>query len=81
MKVKIVIIICLTIFAFLNNFIIHFDEIKTMTNNVDMTVFVSTLDARIEKESSATKVFGQYLLFSLYFFNITDLRSILKLYP
>ncbi|HHU24547.1 MAG: hypothetical protein PHG08_03785 [Bacilli bacterium] len=52
-----------------------------MTNNVDMTVFVSTLDARIEKESSATKVFGQYLLFFLYFFNITDLRSILKLYP
>ncbi|HON64732.1 MAG TPA: hypothetical protein PLA20_07385 [Bacilli bacterium] len=81
MKIKIAIIICLTVFAFLNNFIIHFDEVKALTNDVDITIMVATLDPRVEKAPGSLKVFWHYLLFFLYFFNPNDLRSILKLYP
>ena len=65
MKIKIAIIICLTVFAFLNNFIIHFDEVKALTNDVDITIMVATLD-RVEKAPGSLKVFG-ITCFFLYF--------------
>lgn len=81
MKFKIIILLFLLVFSFVNNLIIGFENLKNITKNVDEEVFFMKVDYEIEptnKVKGYVKTLYKYFIFYIFYFNIDDLPSVIK---
>ena len=63
MNNKIIIILALLVFSFINNTIIAFDYLKDITSEVEPVVFYHKVEPRVEIEKPVKK-YIQFILFS-----------------
>lgn len=81
LKYKIIILLFLLVFSFVNNLILGFDNLKNITKEVDEEVFFMKVDYEIEpssKTKSYMKTLYKYFIFYVFYFNIDDLPSVIK---
>jgi hypothetical protein len=81
LKYKVTILLVLLVFSFVNNLIIGFENLKNITENADEEVFFMMVDVQIEPEKPAQryiKTIYKYLIFYIFYFNIDDLPSVIK---
>lgn len=81
LKYKIVILLGLLVFSFVNNLIIGFENLKNITKDVDEEVFFMKVDYEIEptnKTKNYVKTLYKYFIFYVFYFNIDDLPSVIK---
>lgn len=81
MRFKIILILTLLIFSFVNNLIIHFDSLQEMTKNQDVEVFYQIADPAIQSEDyhqRYIKTVSQYVVYFVFFYNSEDLYSIVE---
>ncbi len=80
MRTKIILIVFLAIFSFLNNLIISFDSLQEMTNQTDVEVFLQTIDPNINCNQGYIRLIIRYLIYFVFFFDINDIKSVKNLY-
>lgn len=81
LKYKVTILLVLLVFSFVNNLIIGFENLKNITENADEEVFFMMVDVQIEPEKPTQryiKTIYKYLIFYIFYFNIDDLPSVIK---
>lgn len=82
LKYKVTILLVLLVFSFVNNLILGFENLKNITENADEEVFFMMVDVQIEPERPImryVKTIYKYLIFYVFYFNIDDLPSVIKI--
>lgn len=81
MNNKIIIILALLIFSFINNTIISFDYLKDITSKTETVVFYSKIEPRVETEKPICKYIKtiyKYSVYFVFFFDIENLPSVVE---
>ena len=75
MNNKIIIILALLVFSFINNTIIAFDYLKDITSEVEPVVFYHKIEKPVKKY---IKTIYKYSVYFIFFFDIDNLPSVVE---
>lgn len=81
MNNKIIIILALLVFSFINNAIIAFDYLKDIASEVEPVVFYHKVEPRVEIEKPVKKYIKtiyKYSVYFIFFFDIDNLPSVVE---
>lgn len=81
MRFKIILILTLLFFSFVNNLIMHFDSLQEITKEQDLEVFYQMADPTLENEGYLKKyveTISQYVVYFVFFYNTDNLYSIVE---
>ena len=77
MNNKIIIILALLVFSFINNTIIAFDYLKDIASEVEPVVFYHKVEPRVEIEKYIKTIY-KYSVYFIFFFDIDNLPSVVE---